>query len=206
MPYEYRKLSPQEREKIVKYRRERGYPLHAPPHAFRDAGAYLISATNFEHKPIMKAPARRTEFEILLLNGLKEIDIELIAWVVLPNHYHFLATIHSLDDISEALKLLHGRTSRNWNLEDDFTGKRRVWYKFADTSVRDHTHLHTAFNYIHHNPVKHGYVSSPENWHWSSLALYYGDKGRTWLEDHWQEYQPSSHFGKGWDDDIAVND
>ena len=49
MPYEYRKLSPQEREEIVRYRNEKGYPLHAPPHPFCDAGAYLISAANFEH-------------------------------------------------------------------------------------------------------------------------------------------------------------
>jgi len=53
MPYEYRKLSPKEREEIVNYRRERGYPLHAPPHPFREAGAYLISVANFEHKAVI---------------------------------------------------------------------------------------------------------------------------------------------------------
>jgi hypothetical protein len=35
MPYEYRKLSPTEREEIVTYRRTHGYPLHAPPHPSR---------------------------------------------------------------------------------------------------------------------------------------------------------------------------
>jgi len=38
MPYEYRKLSPKEREEIVNYRQVHGYPLHAPPHPFRGAG------------------------------------------------------------------------------------------------------------------------------------------------------------------------
>ena len=82
MPYEYRKLSPQEREETVNYRRERGYPLHAPPHPFRDAGAYLISAANFEHKALMKSPERRTEFEMQLLTTLHEIADDVIAWVV----------------------------------------------------------------------------------------------------------------------------
>ena len=77
--YEYRNLSPKEREEIVRYRKERGYPLDAPPHPFRDAGAYLISAANFEHKAVMRSAARRTEFETLLLNALKEIADELIA-------------------------------------------------------------------------------------------------------------------------------
>jgi hypothetical protein len=67
MPYEYRKLSPSEREEIVRYRQERGYPLHAPPHPFREAGYYLITAAKHEHAPIMDSPLRRTEFEIFLL-------------------------------------------------------------------------------------------------------------------------------------------
>lgn len=159
MSYEYRKLSPKEREEIVHYRRQHGYPLHAPPHPFREAGAYMISTANFEHKAVMKAPARRTEFETLLLNALRAIADESIAWVVLPNHYHALIRIQSLNDLSDALKHLHGATSRQWNIEDNLTGKRRVWYKFADTYIRNNEHLRIAFNYVHYNPVKHGYVS-----------------------------------------------
>jgi len=199
MPYEYRKLSPKEREEIVLFRSEKGYPLHAPPHPFRDAGAYLISAANFEHKPIMGSPKRRTEFENQLLNSIKEVADDLIAWVVLPNHYHILISVQALDDVSAALKYLHGTTSREWNIEDGLTGKRRVWYKFADTYIKNEAQLHTAFNYIHYNPVKHGYASDPYEWHWSSLFLYYEDKGREWLREHWKSYTPSVDFGNSWD-------
>jgi len=150
----------------------------------------------------MKPPARRTEFETLLLDALKEIADELIAWVILPNHYHVLAAIEALDHVSAALKQLHGVTSRRWNLEDGLTGQRRVWYKFADTYIRNERHLHEAFNYIHYNPVKHGYVKDTYAWQWSSLGLYYDDFGRGWLRDHWQAYTPAPDFGKGWDDDI----
>ena len=202
MPYEYRKLSQSDREEIVRYRSERGYPLHAPPHPFRGAGTYLISAANFEHRGIMNLPQRRTEFETRLLNSFKEITEDLVAWVVLPNHYHILAYLQSLDDISVALKYLHGITSREWNIEDNLTGKRRVWYKFADTCIRNDRHLRVAFNYIHYNPVKHGYVSDPRDWPWSSLQMYYDDRGENWLLEQWKAYQPPSDFGKGWDDDI----
>jgi putative transposase len=183
MPYEYRKLSLKEREEIVNYRREHGYPLHAPPHPFRSAGAYLISAVNFEHCLIMNSPERRTEFEVRLLNSIKEIAEDVIAWVVLPNHYHVLINIGSLDDVSVALKYLHGTTSREWNIEDNLTGKRRVWYKFADRHVRNDAQLHTAFNYIHYNPVKHGYISDPHVWPWSSLQVYYENRGIDWLQE-----------------------
>ncbi len=90
MPYEYRKLSLPEREELVRYRGERGYPLHAPPHPFREAGYYLITAAIFEHAPVMNSPERRTEFEKLLMDAMKEIQAEMICWVVLPTHYHTL--------------------------------------------------------------------------------------------------------------------
>ncbi len=205
MPYEYRKLSPKEREEIINYRRMQGYPLHAPPHPFRGVGGYLITAANYEHRSVMKTQARRTEFETLLLKTLREIVDDLVAWVILPNHYHFLATIQLLDHVSVALKHLHGTTSRTWNLEDGLTGKRRVWYKFADTYIRNEGHLRTAFNYIHYNPVKHGYVSNMRDGPWSSLHMYCEDKGQDWLQEQWQAYQPPWDFGKGWDE-TAQND
>jgi putative transposase len=177
-----------------------GYPLHAPPHPFRDAGTYLISAANFEHRDIMHSMERRTAFETRLLNSIKEVVENLVAWVVLPNHYHDLISIQSLDNVSAALKHVHGTTSREWNIEDDLTGKRRVWYKFADTFIRNETHLHMAFNYIHYNPVKHGYVCDPYDWAWSSLQIYCKDQGKDWLQAQWTAHQPSVDFGKGWDD------
>ena len=162
----------------------------------------MVTAANFEHRAIMSSPERRTEFETRLLNSIKEIAEDLIAWVVLPNHYHLLLGVRSLDDVSAALKHLHGTTSRDWNIEDNLTGKRRVWYKFADAYIRNDAHLRVAFNYIHHNPVKHGYISDPYDWPWSSLLMYYEDKGQGWLRDQWKAYEPLVDFGKGWDDDI----
>lgn len=66
-PYAYRKMTPEEREEVVRIRKERGYPLHAPPHPIREGGYYFITCVNFEHRPIMMDASRREEF----LNALK---------------------------------------------------------------------------------------------------------------------------------------
>ena len=127
MPHEYRKLTTEEREKVLSQRRELGYPLHAPPHPFRDAGRYLISAANFEHVQIITSPERRTDFESRLLTVMSDLQVEVYAWGVLPNHYHILLGVDALDKVSIVLKQLHGTTSREWNLADGQTGQRRVW-------------------------------------------------------------------------------
>ncbi len=200
MPYDYRKLTIKERQIIVTDRRQHGYPLHAPPHPFRDAGYYLITAANFEHNPIMASSVRRTEFETLLVETMKKIQAEIIAWVILSNHYHFLVDIDSLDSISSAIKLLHGTTSRIWNIEDGLTGKRRVWYKFSDRYIRDDKQLRQTFNYVHYNPEKHGYSDDIGEWQWTSYKLYEDSKGRAWLQNNWKSSPPPEELGKGWDE------
>jgi putative transposase len=199
MLYEYRKITLREQEEIVRYRRERGYPLHAPPHPFREAGYYLITAANFEHAPVMDFAGRRTEFEILLLEAMRGIQAETIAWVILPNHYHILVDVVSLDSVSAALKYLHGKTSRQWNLEDNLTEKRRVWYKFSDRLMRSEKQLQT-FNYIHFNPIKHGFIDDIYEWPWSSIKLYENSQGRDWLLTRWKSNPLPEELGRGWDD------
>ena len=141
MPYEYRKLSPKEREEIVEFRKQQGYPLHAPPHPFREKGTYLLTAANFEHKAVMLSPERRTEFQEFLLRGFREIQAEIIGWVILPNHYHILVIVDSLDLVSNLIQLIHGKTSREWNLQDHLTEKRKIWYRFSDRMMRNEIHL-----------------------------------------------------------------
>ncbi len=191
MSYEYRKLTAQEKIEVVEERKNRGYPHHAPPHPYRDLGWYLITGTNFEHQPILQHPKRRDYYQ--------EIGAKVDGWVLLPNHYHLLSGEVELTTIANALKLLHGRTSREWNIEDNLTGKRRVWYKFADRVIRNEAHYFQALNYIHYNPIKHGYTTDSYTWKWSSLHGYFENQGREWLRDIWKKHAPGD-FGKGWDD------
>ncbi len=163
MPYEYRKMSPEEKAAVVAHRRERHYPWHAPPHPYRETGWYLLTAVNFQHEPIMHA-SRRDEFEPRLLEAFSSIGAEIGGWVILPNHYHILVGIPSLDVASRLLQQLHGTTSREWNVADGMTGQRRVWYKFTDRWIRSERHHYQALNYTHYNPVKHGHATDPYAW------------------------------------------
>lgn len=199
MPYEYRKLTEEERQEVLRQRAERGYPLHAPPHPFRSQGYYLITAANFDHAAVMESPVRKTDFENRMLTCLHQIHAEISGWVILPNHYHFLVGVESFEDISSACKQIHGATSRDWNQADQLTGKRQVWYKFSDRKIRNEGHFYQALNYIHFNPVKHGYVSDPYEWLWTSLPAYLEEYGREWLREKWAAYKPGD-FGAGWDE------
>ena len=199
MPYGYRKMTPEEQRAVVEARRQRGFPLHSPPHPYREAGSYLITAANFEHVPIMASPERRTEFQRILLGGFREIKAEIVGWVILPNHYHVLVNVESLDLVSNLLKSVHGSTSHEWNVQDGLTRKRRVWYHFSDRRMRNELHLNQTLNYIHYNPVKHGYAEDVYDWPWSSVFMYLEENGGDWLRERWRKYWPGEDIGKDWD-------
>jgi putative transposase len=66
-------------------------PWHGPPHYEGDGQVYLISAACYEHKSVIGlSAARMAEFESDLLEVAQSACQQVFAWVVLPNHYHFL--------------------------------------------------------------------------------------------------------------------
>ena len=182
---------------MVEERRRRGYPLHGPPHPYRGPGWFCITAAIYEHAHVMSGSGRLTPFEDQLLTELRDVGAEVSGWAVLTNHYHFLAGVESLDQVSTALQRLHGSTSRRWNAEDGLTGQRKVWYRFQDRCVRDEYDYYHALNYIHYNAVKHGSVDGPYGWPWSSVHVYCETYGRPWLREHWVAYPVGEawHYG-----------
>jgi len=195
--YQYRHLTGEQREVLLRHRQERGYPWHAPPHPVREATYYLMSAANFQHAPIMSSEERRVGFQLRLLEMLGEAGMEVSAWVVLANHYHVLAFVPRIGEAGSVFQRLHGSTSRQWNLEDDCAG-RKVWYRYSDRAIRSERHFYATVNYLHYNPVKHGYTERADGWVSSSFWAYLETKGREWLKHLWREY-PVRDYGERWD-------
>ncbi len=196
--YEYRKLNKIEKKEILRHRKERGFPFHSPPHFKKEAGIYLITAAIYEHKPILLDPIRRNYFLEYFFCLAAEIKIKPHAWVILPNHYHFMTKVENFNPIQKLIKQLHGKTSYLWNKEDGIQN-RKIWFKYSDRLIRSDVHYHTTLNYIHFNPVKHGYVKTPGEWKWSSFELFRIKFGDDWIEKQMKNY-PIGHYGKGWDD------
>jgi putative transposase len=67
---------------------------------------------------------------------------------------------------------------------------RQVWHNYWDTCIRTEADFWTRFNYIHYNPVKHGYVRDPEQWEFSSLGMFLERKGRDWVADVVRRFPP----------------
>ncbi len=196
--YEYRKLSEKERAELVKERLAKGHPPHQPPHLVRDQHTYLLTAACYEHKDHINTLTRRQQLLNLLFEQFIIYGMEIVAWVILTNHYHLLARINQFDDLGCIFRTVHGSTSFEWNGEENLRG-RKVWYRYSDRAIRSERHYYTTLNYIHYNPVKHKLVDSPYDWQQSSIHWYLNHQGREWLRENWVRY-PLRDYGKKWDD------
>ena len=196
--YDYSKLTLEERRAIIQDRAARGFPAHAPPHPIRDERFYLLTAACYQHVHHMRAPERRQQVQTALFEQFTLHGIAITAWVILPNHYHLLVHVSDFAALSHIFRAVHGPTSRAWNQADAQLG-RRVWFTFADRAIRSERHYATTCNYIHYNPVKHGYAQSPYDWAESSVHWYAATHGQEWLRSTWRAH-PINNYGAGWDD------
>jgi putative transposase len=196
--YDYRRMAPEERRAVAEARQRQGYPWHQPPHPETEHATFrLVSAACFEHAPRLSTPERLGQFEAELLGLFARLGTPCAAWVVQPNHYHALVRIEDFKAFSLELGRLHGRSAYRLNAEDNSRG-RKVWFRSQDRCMRSDRHYFTTLNYVHHNPVHHGYVRTWQEWPWSSCHWYLDTVGRDWLVGLWKEY-PLRDYGRKWD-------
>jgi putative transposase len=102
---------------------------------------------------------------------------DLDAMVVMPDHLHTIWTMPKNDaDFSTRWALIKSAFSRNIDLGERISqsrqskGERGIWQRrFWEHLIRDETDFKNHVDYIHYNPVKHGFVTSPAEWRWSSI-------------------------------------
>ena len=129
----------------------------------------------------------------------KENPFTLEAWVILPEHLHCLWVLPDNDSYFSIrwrkLKALftreflaRGGKESEISASRNKRGERGIWQRrFWEHSIRNENDLFRHLDYIHYNPVKHGYVNCPMEWKYSSFGEFVR-KG--WYQPSWGETEP----------------
>jgi REP-associated tyrosine transposase len=99
------------------------------------------------------------------------------AWVVLPDHMHCIWTLPEGDaDFSGRWKAMKIQFSKSLPAIEPLSrtralrGERGIWQRrFWEHTIRDDRDYAAHMDYIHFNPVKHGYATSAGAWPFSSF-------------------------------------
>ena len=114
--------------------------------------------------------------------------------VVMPDHLHAIFTLpHDNNDYATRWMLIKAGFSRQIPIGEKINTSRAskrergLWQRrYWEHLIRDGKDYSAHVNYIHNNPVKHGYVQQAVNWPYSSIHRYikYGVINENWGGDN----------------------
>ena len=118
----------------------------------------------------------------------KMFEITVIAYVLMPNHYHFLVRQDGEIDAGKSVQLTGNGYVQRFNLRNGRTG---ILFegRFKGLHVDNDPYLHHLCRYIHGNPVKEGFALQPELWPYSNYPEWSGKRNgelvdRKFITDH----------------------
>jgi len=175
--------TPMEKEYFKKYR-------HAPAHLFLTDYHYFITAGTYGKKSHFDSDDKKELLFKIVCETFREDSGKLHGWVILNNHYHILTKLRDAFLLPRIIKKIHSKSAVLLNKLVKQPG-RKIWYEYWDECIRDERDFYARLDYIHYNPVKHGYVDSPEFYKFSSYGYYIGVEGRNWLDDIFKNFPPA---------------
>jgi len=116
---------------------------------------------------------------------------DIIAYCLIPNHFHLLVTIKEEEDIpsdllknnkedtdkliSKSFSNFFNSYTKSFNIAHNRMG-RLFLYPFRRILVDDENYFVCLINYIHRNPVHHGLTKDYSDWKYSSYNAYISKK------------------------------
>ncbi len=113
----------------------------------------------------------------LLRRHLPTDDLEILAYCLMPNHYHLLVHLKS-GNLSERMKAMSLAYTKGMNVRYNRVGAL-FQGRFCSIQVDHEAYLVHLVRYIHLNPVKDRLVMHPEEWEFSSYREYAGLRNGT---------------------------
>jgi putative transposase len=96
------------------------------------------------------------------------------AWVVLPDHAHAIWTLppgdHDCATRWRAVKIAFSKALNKTGLVLGGAAEATVWERhYRDYRVGDDDEYAALIDYVHSNPMRHGFCQNAVEWPWSSL-------------------------------------
>jgi len=127
---------------------------------FNRSTAVFVTACTKERRPLLA----REDVHQLLRSLWEEIgDWQVGNYVLMPDHLHFLCVPSSpkAPALTRWVKYWKALASRRWPRPEE----QPVWQnEFWDTQLRNGEHYSAKWDYVRHNPVRHGLCASADEW------------------------------------------
>lgn len=159
--------------------------------AFQPGGCYFFTVVTHERQPWLTEPESLERLRRAFKTVMQARPFEMDAVVILPDHLHCLWRLPEGDsNYPERWRQIKRFVAMGVPTPVNQRGEKHLWQRrFWEHLIRDEEDWRRHMNYVHYNPVKHGYVRSPADWHHSSFAR---AVERGWYEPDWGNSEPAN--------------
>jgi putative transposase len=167
--------------------------------AFLPGGCYFFTAVTQDRRPLFAEPDNVERLREGFRRVMAAHPFAIDAVVIMPDHVHTVWRLPD-DDADYPLrwrKIKHfvsvGMAAGAVRASLSRRREKGVWQRrYWEHAIRDEADWQRHVDYVHFNPVKHGYVNRPGEWPYSSFhrALAAG-----WYDSGWGEQLPMSLAG-----------
>ena len=156
---------------------------------------HFVTGNLINRVPIFRQERCCLAFLEVCANLLRQWPCKIIAYVVMPDHFHLIVNPQdgNIKGFAGALKSLAANRIIELTNDRRFLLKKpdangnihKVWQEsFKATPLWSAWMIWQKINYIHANPVRARLVPSAKDYRWSSFRAFYLDSGEPLAVDH----------------------
>ena len=147
-------------------------------------GTYFFTLATYQRRQILCDKPIRNALRQAIITVRQQYPFQIHAWVLLPDHLHCIWTLPENDaDFSQRWSMIKRLSTQNcpaYHLAPNQLSpskqsrhEKGIWQRrFYEHQIRDEQNFRQHMDYIHHNPVKHGWAASAKDWPYSSFHRY----------------------------------
>ncbi len=109
-------------------------------------------------------------FEELLTEAKEMTNMRILAYCIMPNHWHLLLYPHTDTVMKEFMSWLTSTHVRQYRTQSQTVGYGHLYQdRYKSFPTESDAYAQTLVRYIEQNPLRAKLVSKAEDWRWSSL-------------------------------------
>lgn len=147
-------------------------------------GGYIYHVLNRGNakQEVFHKPQDYEAFVFLMREAKKRISIKILAYCLMPNHFHLIVMPPNSESLSKWMQWLMTSHVRRYHKHYDTSG--HIWQgRFKSFHIEEDNHLLTVLRYVEGNPVRAGLVRTVKEWPWCSHLERIGEKSQFLVDD-----------------------
>ncbi len=111
-----------------------------------------------------------TAFEEIIGQAKARLPMRVLAWCLMPNHWHFVLWPRKNGDLSEFMRWLAVTHTQRWHAAHGTAGTGALYQgRFKSFPIQQDEHLLAVLRYVERSPLREKLVAKADRWRWSSL-------------------------------------